>query len=108
MNKTDLIEKISTAAQINKSQASTTVETMIDTVVRALKKGDRVTLSGFGSFSTYQRKTRSGRNPQTGELMKIAGRRVAKFTPGVELRSAVDRKPAASSRQRAQRQQLAS
>jgi DNA-binding protein HU-beta len=65
---------------------------MIDTVTAALKKGDRVTLVGFGTFSVSQRKARNGRNPQTGSVIKIAARRVAKFTPGVELKKAVNKK----------------
>ena len=92
MNKGHLIEKIASAANISKAQAATTIEAMIEGVSSALKKGDRVTLSGCGTFSTYQRKARSGRNPQTGSVIKIASRRVAKFTPGVDLKKAVNRK----------------
>jgi len=91
MNKGHLVEKLATAATISKSQAATTVEAFIDSVTGALRKGDRVTLSGFGTFSTYQRKARSGRNPQTGSVIKIQSRRVAKFTPGVDLKKAVNK-----------------
>ena len=56
-----------------------------------LRKGDRVALIGFGTFSVSQRKARNGRNPQTGATIKIAARRVAKFTPGAELKKAVNR-----------------
>jgi len=57
-----------------------------------LKKGGRVTLVGFGTFSVSQRKARNGRNPQTGGVIKIPARRVAKFAPGIELKKAVNRK----------------
>ena len=62
-----------------------------DEVFAALKKGERVTIVGFGTFNVSQRKARNGRNPQTGSLIKIAARRVAKFTPGIELKKAVSR-----------------
>jgi DNA-binding protein HU-beta len=92
MNKGDLINKMSAAARISKAQAGTAVDAMVDGVTAALRKGDRVTLVGFGTFSTFQRKARNGRNPQTGALIKIPARKVAKFTPGVELKKAVNRK----------------
>jgi nucleoid DNA-binding protein len=57
-----------------------------------LKKGDRVTLVGFGTFGVSQRKARNGRNPQTGAVIKIAARKVARFTPGLELKKAVNKK----------------
>jgi len=91
MNKADLIDRIASAAGVTKSQASTAVETGISSITGALKKGERVALVGFGTFSVSQRKARNGRNPQTGAIIKIAARRVAKFTPGVELKKAVNR-----------------
>ncbi len=92
MNKTDLIGKIAGAARITRSQASIAVETFIDSVTGSLKKGNRVTLVGFGTFAVSQRKARAGRNPQTGAEIKIAARKVAKFTPGIELKKAVNKK----------------
>ncbi len=92
MNKGDLIDKLAGAAHISKAQADCAIDTLIDGVTGALKKGDRVTLVGFGTFSTFQRKARNGRNPQTGAVIKIAARKVAKFTPGVELKKAVNKK----------------
>jgi DNA-binding protein HU-beta len=80
MNKADLIDRISAGCGISKTQAT-----------GALKKGDRVALIGFGTFSISQRKARNGRNPQTGATIKIAARRVAKFTAGAELKKAVNR-----------------
>ncbi len=89
MNKTDLIERISADTNVSKAAAAKAIETVISTITAALKRGDHCTLSGFGSFTTYQRKARNGRNPQTGALITIGGHRVAKFSPGVELKKAV-------------------
>ena len=91
MNKGHLIDKIASAARCNKTQAAIAIETMVDAVTGALKKGERVTIVGVGTFNVSQRKARNGRNPQTGSLIKIAARRVAKFTPGIELKKAVAR-----------------
>ncbi len=89
MNKGHLIDRISSASRCNKTQAAVAIETMVDSITSALKKGERVTIVGFGTFNVSQRKARNGRNPQTGSLIKIAARRVAKFTPGIELKKAV-------------------
>ena len=92
MNKGDLVDKIAAANGISKTAAGGAIDTMVDAVTSALKKGDRVTLVGFGTFSVSHRKARNGRNPQTGGVIKIAARRVAKFSPGVELKKAVNKK----------------
>ena len=92
MNKADLIDKIAGAADISKAQAGTAIDTMIEGVTGALKKNERVTLVGFGTFAISQRRARNGRNPQTGATIKIAARKVAKFTPGIELKKAVNKK----------------
>ena len=92
MNKADLIDKIAASTGISKSSAAMAIDTLVDGVTAALKKGDRVTLVGFGTFAVSQRKARNGRNPQTGAVIKIAARKVAKFTPGVELKKAVNKK----------------
>ena len=92
MNKGDLVDKIAAAHGISKTAAGGAIDTVVDAVTSALKKGDRVTLVGFGTFSTSQRKARNGRNPQTGGVLKIAARRVAKFSPGVELKKHVNKK----------------
>jgi DNA-binding protein HU-beta len=91
MNKGDLIDKVSAGTGINKTQAGAAIDTLVDSITGALRKGDRVALVGFGTFSTSQRKARNGRNPQTGAVIKIAARKVAKFTPGAELKKAVNR-----------------
>ena len=91
MNKGDLIERISTGAGISKVQANQALDSLVAGITGALKKGDRVTLVGFGTFSTSNRKARTGRNPQSGAPLKIAARRVAKFAAGAELKAAVNR-----------------
>ncbi len=91
MNKADLVDKISASASISKTSAAEAIDALVDGVTSALKKGERVTLVGFGTFSVSQRRARNGRNPQTGSVIKIAARKVAKFTPGVELKKAVNK-----------------
>ena len=89
MNKTDLVERVCLDADLNKTQSKKAIEAVIRSVSNALKHGNHVTLSGFGAFSVYERRARNGRNPQTGSIIKIKARRVAKFTPGIDLKKAV-------------------
>jgi DNA-binding protein HU-beta len=89
MNKGDLIDKIAGDAQVSRAQAGAALNSLIDGITSTLRKGDRVALVGFGTFSSSQRKARTGRNPQTGAPLKIAAKKVAKFTPGAELKKAV-------------------
>ncbi len=91
MNKGHLVNKIAGATGISKTQAGTAIDSVVEGVMAALRKGERVTLVGFGTFVVAQHKARNGRNPQTGGLIRIPARKVAKFTPGVELRKAVNR-----------------
>jgi len=91
MNKGELVERIAKDAKLSKTQASNALNAAIGAVQGTLKKGQKVTLVGFGTFSTSKRKARTGRNPQTGEKLKIAARRVARFSPGAELKKAVNR-----------------
>ena len=92
MNKTDMIDRLASAAGITKTQAAAAVNAMVSGITSTLKKGNRVTLVGFGSFSTAQRAARTGRNPKTGKPIHIPARRVARFTPGAELKQAVNKK----------------
>jgi DNA-binding protein HU-beta len=92
MNKADLIDKVAKDAAINKSQAESAINSLISGIEGDLKKGGRVTLVGFGTFSVANRKARTGRNPQTGQPIKIAAKKVAKFSPGAELKAAVNKK----------------
>lgn len=91
MNKGDLIEKIAADASLTKSQASAAFDSVVSSVTGALKKGHKVTIVGFGTFSVSKRKARTGRNPQTGAPIKIAAKKVPKFAPGSELKKAVAR-----------------
>ena len=92
MNKDDLVDRIAASADISKTQATAIIETIIGSVSSALKKRERVTLMGFGTFAISHHKARNGRNPQTGDLIKLPARSVAKFSPGTELRKALNRK----------------
>jgi DNA-binding protein HU-beta len=95
MNKTDLIERLSQAHQLSKAEAGRVLETLLDTIVTAVKKGDAVTIPGFGSFKQHARAARSGVNPSTGEKIKIAAAKLPKFTAGATFKAAVDPKAAA-------------
>ena len=92
MNKADLVERAAAAAGITKSQAGTAIDACVEGITASLKKGDRGTLVGFGTFSTSSRKARTGRNPQTGKPIKIAAKRVAKFSAGAELKKSVNKR----------------
>ena len=85
MNKAELIASIAEEAGITKTQANTALDSFVDAVTKTLKKGDKVTLVGFGTFSVSKRAARTGRNPQTGEVIKIKARKVARFKAGKEL-----------------------
>jgi len=85
MNKAELIDKIAKDSGITKTQANEALDSFTNTVVGSLKKGDRVTLVGFGTFSVSERSARNGRNPQTGEVIKIKARKVPKFKAGKEF-----------------------
>jgi len=85
MNKAELIDKISKDAGITKVQANEALDSFTSAVVATLKKGDRVTLVGFGTFSVSERAARNGRNPQTGAVIKIKARKVPKFKAGKEF-----------------------
>jgi DNA-binding protein HU-beta len=85
MNKGELIEQMSSDSGISKAQASEALDSIITSVKKTLKKGDKVTLVGFGTFSVTKRAARTGRNPQTGETIKIKAKKVVKFKAGKDL-----------------------
>lgn len=90
MNKTDLIEHVANQADISKAAAGRAVEAVIDGVKKTLRKGHTVTLVGFGTFKTGRRAARTGRNPRTGDQIKIKAANVAKFAPGKALKDALN------------------
>ncbi len=85
MNKAQLIDAIAASAKLSKADAKRALDAFVDTTAGALKKGDRVALVGFGSFSVSRRNQRTGRNPQTGQPITIAAKKVVKFKAGSEL-----------------------
>ncbi len=90
MNKAELIEAIASKADLTKADAKKALDAFIDTTSGSLKKGDRVALVGFGSFSVAKRAARTGRNPKTGQEMQIPAKKVVKFKPGADLAKVVD------------------
>ena len=88
MNKGDLINELVKVAG-TKKDAAAAINSILRAITKALKKGNKVTLIGFGTFSVTKRAARKGRNPQTGKEIKIAARKVPKFTPGKGLKIAV-------------------
>ena len=95
MNKSDLIKKIAQNSGISKDAAAQAIDITVGSITAALRKGDRVALVGFGTFSVGNRKARSGRNPATGERANIVARRVARFSPDRKLKKAVGRESGA-------------
>jgi DNA-binding protein HU-beta len=85
MNKAELIEKIAGDADISKKQAASALDSFTESIAKTLKKGGKVTLVGFGTFSVSKRAARIGRNPQTGAAIKIKAKKVAKFKAGATL-----------------------
>ena len=90
MNKAELISDVSDAAEVSKADAGRAVDAVIDVITKALKKGDTVTLVGFGTFSVRKRAARQGRNPQTGETIKIKASKNPAFKAGKALKDAVN------------------
>ena len=90
MTKAELVEKMASDAEISKVAAAKALSSFTDAVTKALKKKDgKVTLVGFGTFSKMRRKARKGRNPQTGEVIKIKATNVVKFKAGKNLKESV-------------------
>jgi DNA-binding protein HU-beta len=89
MNKGDLINLVAKDSKITKVQAAKTIDSLVNNITRMLKKGERTSLVGFGTFSIARRKARAGRNPQTGEPIRIPAKKVVKFTPGKTLKGVI-------------------
>ncbi len=90
MNKAELIDQVAVAAELNKASATRAVEAVLDGIAAALKAGDTVTLSGFGTFSVSMRAARTGRNPRTGESLTIPASKNPKFKAGKGLKDTVN------------------
>jgi DNA-binding protein HU-beta len=90
MNKQELVAKIATDTGMTKATAAAAVESLLDGIVKTLKKGQSITFVGFGTFKTAVRKARIGRNPRTGAPVKIPKRRVARFTSGKGLKDSLN------------------
>ena len=89
MTKAELIDKIASGTGLSKADASRALDSTLNSVKLALKKGQKVTLVGFGTFSVVKRKTRKGRNPRTGQVITIPAAKVPKFSAGKALKDAV-------------------
>ncbi len=90
MNKAELIDAIAAAADINKSDAGRALDAVIDSITDSLKRGDQVSLVGFGTFAVKHRAGREGRNPQTGETIQIKASNVPGFKAGKALKDSVN------------------
>ncbi|MCK9529754.1 MAG: HU family DNA-binding protein [Hydrogenophaga sp.] len=90
MNKSELVDVVAEGADISKAAAARAVDAMVEAISGALKKGDQVSLVGFGTFVVRERAARSGRNPKTGETIEIAASKVPTFKAGKGLKDAVN------------------
>jgi DNA-binding protein HU-beta len=92
MTKAELIDKMASSAEISKAAAGKALDGAIEAITKAVKKGDKVSLVGFGTFSQSKRKARKGRNPRTGETIKIAAAKLPKFSAGKTFKDTVNNK----------------
>jgi DNA-binding protein HU-beta len=90
VNKSDLVDAIAKSAEISKAAAARALDATVDSIKKALKKGDSVSLVGFGTFKVGKRAARMGRNPRTGAAIKIKAAKVPKFSAGKGLKDAVN------------------
>ena len=92
MTKADIIAKLAEEIKISKKAAGQALALVTDSIAQAMRKGDKVTFVGFGTFSVVQRKARKGRNPRTGKELKIAAKKAPKFSAGSALKAAAEGK----------------
>jgi DNA-binding protein HU-beta len=92
LSKADIIEAVANNSGLSKADSARAVESLVNTVTRTLKKGDEVSITGFGKFSVVQRAARQGVNPRTGEKIRIKASKAPKFTAGAQLKQSVSRK----------------
>jgi integration host factor subunit beta len=95
MTKADLVEEVTQLGDLTRRDGETIVDTIFDSVIHALRSGDKIEIRGFGSFRIRQRKPRTGRNPKTGAKVDVPAKRVPYFKPSKELRDLVNPKPTA-------------
>ena len=94
MTKADLVEEVARVTQLTRKDSEVIVDTLFESVIKALKAGDKLEVRGFGSFRVRQRKARVGRNPKTGEKVEVPAKRVPYFKPSKELKDLINQKPA--------------
>lgn len=90
MTKAELIEEVSEVVEMTRKDSETIVETIFDSIVNSLHKGEKIEIRGFGSFRTRQRQPRVGRNPKTGSRVEVPSKRIPYFKPSKELRDLVN------------------
>jgi len=90
MTKADLIDEVSRVVEMTRKESEVIVEAIFDSVVRALRSGDKIEIRGFGSFRTRERRARIGRNPKTGERVEVPAKRIPFFKPSKELKDLVN------------------
>ncbi|MBB5055746.1 integration host factor subunit beta [Granulicella aggregans] len=93
MTKADLVDKVTALGDLTRRDGEIIVDTLFESVIGALKSGDKIEIRGFGSFRTRQRNSRIGRNPKTGEKVDVPAKKVPFFKPSKELRDLVNAKP---------------
>jgi integration host factor subunit beta len=99
MTKADLIEEVSRVVEMTRKEAEVIVEAIFDSIVRALRSGDKIEIRGFGSFRTRQRQPRVGRNPKTGTRVEVPAKKIPYFKPSKELKDVVNHSHAAATPQ---------
>lgn len=90
MTKADLVEEVSRVTELTRKDSEVIVDTLFDSVIKALKTGDKLEVRGFGSFRVRQRNARVGRNPKTGEKVEVPAKRVPYFKPSKELKDLIN------------------
>src|SRR5579862_8302814 len=101
MTKADLVDRVTSLGDLTRRDSEVIVDTLFDSVIHALKTGDKVEVRGFGSFRTRQRNSRTGRNPKTGAKVDVPAKRVPFFKPSKELRDSVNPNGAVKSAKKA-------
>src|SRR5438445_13893862 len=99
MTKADLIEEVSRVVEMTRKESEVIVESIFDSIVKALRGGDKIEIRGFGSFRTRQRQPRIGRNPKTGTRVEVPAKKIPYFKPSKELKDVVNNSGAAAAKE---------